>query len=80
VAVLVEHGAHGSTAAAPIARDIIKRYYEKRGLQDKKQYRVDYQRYDLSAPVTAATATKPAGDPSATSPPAVADNRRRGQR
>jgi len=84
VAVLVEHGAHGSTAAAPIARDIIKRYYEKRGLQDKKQYRVDYQRYDLSTPVTAATATatatKSAGDPSATSPPAVADNRRRGQR
>ena len=29
VAVLVEHGGHGSTAAAPIAREIIRTYLEK---------------------------------------------------
>jgi penicillin-binding protein 2 len=29
VAVFVEHGGHGSTAAAPIARDIIRTYLEK---------------------------------------------------
>lgn len=65
VAVLVEHGEHGSSAAAPIARDIIKRYYEKKGTQDQKQYRVDYQRYDLGRPVASATAL-----PTATPPPA----------
>ncbi|OEU68356.1 MAG: penicillin-binding protein 2 [Desulfobacterales bacterium PC51MH44] len=29
VAVIVEHGEHGSSAAAPIARDIIKTYFKK---------------------------------------------------
>ena len=29
VAVIVEHGEHGSSAAAPIARDIIKTYLKK---------------------------------------------------
>jgi penicillin-binding protein 2 len=29
VAVVVEHGCHGSTAAAPVARDIITRYMKK---------------------------------------------------
>jgi penicillin-binding protein 2 len=28
VAVLVEHGGHGSTAAAPIARDVIQKYFD----------------------------------------------------
>jgi len=33
VAVLVQSGGHGSTAAAPIARDVVKTYYDKkRGL------------------------------------------------
>lgn len=30
VAVLVEHGGHGSTAAAPIARDLIAKYFESK--------------------------------------------------
>jgi penicillin-binding protein 2 len=29
LAVFVEHGGHGSTGAAPIAKKIIERYYEK---------------------------------------------------
>ena len=34
VAVLVEGGEHGSSAAAPIARDVVKTYYDKkRGIQ-----------------------------------------------
>ncbi|MBI1750635.1 MAG: penicillin-binding protein 2 [Acidobacteria bacterium] len=49
VAVLVEHGVHGSTAAAPVARDIIKAYYDKKGAREKKQFTVDYRRYDLGA-------------------------------
>jgi len=85
VAVLVEHGEHGSTAAAPIARDIIKRYYEKKGAKDQKQYRVEYQRYDLGRPVASATAAAalPAQVPAPEKPAAtaaVADLRRRGQR
>ena len=39
IAVLVEHGAHGSSAAAPIARDIVKRYYEKKQQKEKEQLR-----------------------------------------
>ncbi len=76
VAVLVEHGLHGSSAAAPIARDVIKAYYEKKGLQEKQQYRVEYKRYELplaAAAVPAAAASMPA-------PPAVADVRKRGDR
>lgn len=48
VAVLVEHGVHGSTAAAPVARDIIKAYYDKKSAREKKQYTVDYRRYEVS--------------------------------
>lgn len=59
VAVLVEHGEHGSSAAAPVARDIIKRYYEKKGMQEKKQFTVEYKRYDLDkAPVVATAVPK----------------------
>lgn len=60
VAVLVEHGEHGSAAAAPIARDIIRRYYEKKGARDQKQYRVDYQRYELDPAARATAAALPA--------------------
>jgi len=37
LAVLVEQGAHGSSAAAPIARDVVKRYYEKKAAREKLQ-------------------------------------------
>lgn len=47
VAVLVEHGQHGSSAAAPVARDIIKAYYDKKGQRDKQQYTVEYRRYEV---------------------------------
>jgi penicillin-binding protein 2 len=47
VAVLVEHGLHGATAAAPVARDIIKAYYDKKSRQQQKQFTVDLKRYDI---------------------------------
>jgi penicillin-binding protein 2 len=47
VAVLVQHGLHGSSAAAPVARDIIRAYYDKKSLREKKQLRVHYKRYEL---------------------------------
>ena len=60
VAVLVEHGEHGSTAAAPVARDIIKAYYDKKSRKDKQQYTVEYKRYEIPEPLLAeAAAQKP---------------------
>jgi len=55
VAVLVEHGEHGSSAAAPVARDIIRAYYDKKSQREKKQFTVEYKRYELdpAAPVAA---------------------------
>jgi penicillin-binding protein 2 len=47
VAVLVQHGLHGSSAAAPVARDIIKAYYDKKSARDKRQFTVEYKRYEL---------------------------------
>jgi penicillin-binding protein 2 len=38
VSVLVEQGGHGASVAAPIARDIIKAYYDKKGLRQQEQY------------------------------------------
>jgi len=67
VAVLVEHGEHGSSAAAPIARDIIKRYYEKKAAPGQKQFKVDYKRFDVDAPAPAA-ATASSATPSSTAP------------
>jgi penicillin-binding protein 2 len=56
VAVLVEHGEHGSTAAAPIARDIIRAYYDKKSQREKKQFVVEYKRYEVPAsPIVAET-------------------------
>jgi len=47
VAVLVEHGVHGATAAAPVARDVIKAFYDKRSHEEKKQYTVEMKHYEL---------------------------------
>ncbi len=58
IAVLVEHGEHGSSAAAPIARDIVKRYYEKKEQSDKGQIRAG----QAPAVPTAVAATVPGGN------------------
>jgi penicillin-binding protein 2 len=47
VGVLVQHGLHGSSAAAPVARDIIKAYYDKKAAREKKQFTVEYKRFEL---------------------------------
>lgn len=61
VAVLVEHGEHGSTAAAPIARDIIRAYYDKKSQREKKQFTVEYKRYEVPGnPTVAEVLPKPA--------------------
>jgi penicillin-binding protein 2 len=49
VSVLVQGGEHGASAAAPVARDIIKAYYDKKAAQKNLKYTVDYQRIDIPA-------------------------------
>jgi penicillin-binding protein 2 len=43
VSVLVEQGGHGASTAAPIARDIIKAYYDKKNLRQQQQYTAEQQ-------------------------------------
>jgi penicillin-binding protein 2 len=58
IAVLVQGGEHGASAAAPLARDIIKAYYDKKSHKEQKQYTVELRRYDAD---TAATPERLAG-------------------
>ena len=55
--VLVQEGEHGASAAAPIARDVIKAYYDKKSRRTEKQYAVEYRRYEIN------------GEPAAEVPP-----------
>jgi penicillin-binding protein 2 len=47
VSVLVQGGEHGASAAAPVARDIIKTYYDKKTAQKNQKYTVDDQRIEI---------------------------------
>jgi penicillin-binding protein 2 len=49
VAVLVQGGEAGSRAAAPVARDVIKAYFDKKTLQDGTQYRVEFRRFEINS-------------------------------
>lgn len=70
VAVLVESGEHGGSVAGPVARDIIKTYYDKKTKKNQQQYTVDFRRYDMSngASGEARAAVKP--EPAAVQVPA----------
>ena len=63
VAVLVQEGEHGASAAAPVARDVIKGYYDKKAKRNQQQYTVEYKRYDT--PVALVAEAKAAGKPEA---------------
>ena len=47
VSVLVQGGQHGASAAAPVARDIIKAYYDKKTAQKNQKYTVNYERFEI---------------------------------
>ncbi|HXP23369.1 MAG TPA: penicillin-binding protein 2 [Candidatus Sulfotelmatobacter sp.] len=47
VSVLVEEGGHGGVAGAPIARDIIRAYYDKKNKKNQGQITAENQRYNL---------------------------------
>jgi len=60
VAVLVqESGKHGGEASGPVARDIIKMYYDKKAKKTEGQYTVDYQRYNFGNDAAPAAAKQP---------------------
>jgi hypothetical protein len=46
VAILLQGGEHGALAA-PVARDIIKAYYDKKTAQKGQNYTVKYERIDI---------------------------------
>ncbi len=48
VAVLIEQGEHGASAAAPVARDVIKAYYDKKARRNQQQYTVEYKRFEFN--------------------------------
>ena len=62
VSVLVQEGEHGASVAAPLARDVIRAYYDKKSRRNEKQYTVEYRRYDINAQPTLAQA-QPVGRP-----------------
>jgi penicillin-binding protein 2 len=58
VSVLVqESGKHGGEASGPVARDIIKAYYDKKAKKTQGQLTADDKRYDLGHGAAAAAAT-----------------------
>ena len=65
VTVLVEEGGHGASASGPIARDIIKAYYDKKAKKGQGQTTVEFKRYDLDGDSKAQVAehSKPASKP-----------------
>ena len=65
VTVLVEEGGHGASASGPIARDIIKAYYDKKAKKGQGQTTVEFKRYDLDGDSEARVAqqSKPASKP-----------------
>ena len=47
VTVLVEEGGFGAASSAPLARDMVKAYYDKKNKKNQGQYTVEYQKYDF---------------------------------
>jgi penicillin-binding protein 2 len=56
VAVLVEQGEHGASAAAPIARDLVKAYYDKKAGGQQKQYTTEEKRSNWTTKAVATVA------------------------
>jgi penicillin-binding protein 2 len=60
VSVLVqESGKHGGEASGPVARDIIKAYYDKKARKTQGQLTADDKRYDLGPGAAAALTIHP---------------------
>lgn len=60
VSVLVQAGGHGSEAAGPVVRDVIKAYYDKKAKKFDGQVTADGKGYDPGKTAPTATALQPA--------------------
>jgi len=65
VSVLVEEGGHGGVTSGPIARDIIKKYYDKKAKKGQGQYTVEFKNYNFGS----GTETQAAENPNAATKP-----------
>ena len=67
VSVLIEEGEHGGAVGGPVARDIIKAYYEKKDKKSHGQTTVEYKEKPIevgaSSPKKEIPVPKPAGKP-----------------
>ena len=67
VSVLIEEGEHGGAVGGPVARDIIKAYYEKKDKKSHAQTTVEYKNKPIevgeSSPKKEIPAPKPTGKP-----------------
>jgi penicillin-binding protein 2 len=59
VSVLVQAGGHGSEAAGPVVRDVIKAYYDKKAKRLDGQVTADDRGYDPAKTAPTATALQP---------------------
>jgi len=59
VAVLVEEGEHGGAVGGPMARDIVKAYYDKKNGKLQQQYTAQNKQYDLSSGLPQANVLQP---------------------
>jgi penicillin-binding protein 2 len=59
VSVLVQAGGHGSEAAGPVVRDVIKAYYDKKAKRLDGQVTADDKGYDPAKTAPTATALQP---------------------
>lgn len=59
VSVLIEEGEHGGAVAGPLARDVIKRYYDKKAKKGEGHYTVEYQRLPMDEPSAPQVAQNP---------------------
>lgn len=60
VAVLVQAGGHGSEAAAPVVRDVVKAYYEKKTRKMEGQFTADNESPNLRSTAEQPPSTQPA--------------------
>jgi penicillin-binding protein 2 len=68
VSVLVQGGMHGASAAAPVARDIIKAYYDKKARQEGQKYTINNKQMNMQPehrPVPMLAQAQPDADPDA---------------
>jgi penicillin-binding protein 2 len=65
VSALVEGGEHGALASGPMARDIVKAYYDKKAKKGQGDYKADYQQHKFAN----GTPTEVAEEPKAVSKP-----------